>query len=348
MRRSLRTTTIRQTMVTTVMPYAVRRLVVLLAVLAAYSTHWSPTYADGTTTAAPSSSSSTTTADDQDFHNAESSFKSALAIINAAASQPRAIRRAMEVLHDLSLGTGRVSADSLAELALLHLVGVHGTHDFPKAAAYAQRSAALGSPKGRHVHAFILLHGGIGGVARNVTEAWRQEDLAAQQNYHPALLAVGFRDLLAGRCEGALRQYRAAALAAASIVDSSFYGDYPSLRPLTMDQDGLGDGAADKVTEGGNEEGFPWTRLCADSHRVPHHAHLSSHHQAARDVETLSYWHFLSDRKDAKAYYELGRIYQLGLLGLRPDVDKAAEQYEKAALQVPFTRPLSSSYLAAI
>jgi hypothetical protein len=51
-------------------------------------------------------------------------------------------------------------------------------------------------------------------------------------------------------------------------------------------------------------------------------------------VETLSYWHFLSDRKDAKAYYELGRIYQLGLLGLRPDVDKAAEQYEKAALQV--------------
>jgi hypothetical protein len=247
-------------MVTTVMPYAVRRLVVLLAVLAAYSTHWSPTYADGTTTAAPSSSSSTTTADDQDFHNAESSFKSALAIINAAASQPRAIRRAMEVLHDLSLGTGRVSADSLAELALLHLVGVHGTHDFPKAAAYAQRSAALGSPKGRHVHAFILLHGGIGGVARNVTEAWRQEDLAAQQNYHPALLAVGFRDLLAGRCEGALRQYRAAALAAASIVDSSFYGDYPSLRPLTMDQDGLGDGAADKVTEGGNEEGFPWTR----------------------------------------------------------------------------------------
>jgi len=321
-------------MVTTVMPYAVRRLVVLLAVLAAYSTHWSPTYADGTTTAAPSSSSSTTTADDQDFHNAESSFKSALAIINAAASQPRAIRRAMEVLHDLSLGTGRVSADSLAELALLHLVGVHGTHDFPKAAAYAQRSAALGSPKGRHVHAFILLHGGIGGVARNVTEAWRQEDLAAQQNYHPALLAVGFRDLLAGRCEGALRQYRAAALAAASIVDSSFYGDYPSLRPLTMDQDGLGDGAADKVTEEGMRGVSRGRDVVLDIHHTPHHAHLSSHHQAARDVETLSYWHFLSDRKDAKAYYELGRIYQLGLLGLRPDVDKAAEQYEKAALQV--------------
>ena len=162
-----------------------RRLLVLLAVLVCSTTR---------------STTNTVAADDNDFHNAESSFKSALAVINAATSQPRAVRRAMEVLHDLSLGTGRVSADALAELALLHLVGIHGVHDFSKAAAYAQRAAALGSPKGRHVHAFILLHGGIGGVRRNVTEAWRQEDLAAQQNYHPALLAVGFRDLLAGRC----------------------------------------------------------------------------------------------------------------------------------------------------
>ena len=54
--------------------------------------------------------------------------------------------------------------------------------------------------------------------------------------------------------------------------------------------------------------------------------------KAARDIETLSYWNFNSDRKDAKAFYELGRIYQMGYLGTRRDMKRAADHYEKAGL----------------
>ena len=61
-----------------------------------------------------------------------------------------------------------------------------------------------------------------------------------------------------------VRYYRAAALSATTIVETTFHGDYGSLRPLEMNHDSLGDNVVEK---------------------------------AARDIETLSYWNFNSDRK---------------------------------------------------
>jgi TPR repeat protein len=233
-------------------------------------------------------------------YNAESKYNAAITTLSDLKSTSRDVRRTIAVLEELSLGTGRVSADSLAELGMLHLVGTRvGAHNFAKAAEYSQRAAALGSPKGRHTYAFLLLYGSIGGIRRNETEAWRQVELAAQQNYLPALMANGYHHLNAGHCDTALRHYRAAALTATGIVESKFHGDYGSLRPLSMTHDSLGDFAVEK---------------------------------AARDIETLSYWNFLSDRKDPRAFYELGRIYQMGYLGLRRDMKKAAEFFEKAGL----------------
>ena len=139
-------------------------------------------------------------------YNAESKYQAAVSVLNDIKSSSRDIRRTISTLEELSLGTGRVSADSLAELSMLYLVGTRlGTQNVVKAAQYSQRSAALGSPKGRHIYAFLLLYGGIGGVRRNESEAWRQEELAAQQNFLPALMAVGFHRWQGNDCESALR-----------------------------------------------------------------------------------------------------------------------------------------------
>lgn len=54
--------------------------------------------------------------------------------------------------------------------------------------------------------------------------------------------------------------------------------------------------------------------------------------KSARDIETVSYWNFQADRKDPKAFYELGRIHQLGLHGIKKDIYIAADFYEKACL----------------
>ena len=124
------------------------------------------------------------------------------------------------------------------------------------------------------MYAFFLIYGGLGGVAKNETEGWRQQELAAEQNYLPALMASGYRKLYTSDdCEAALRLYRAGAISAMNAIDTVYYSDFYSLRHLTMAVDSLGD---DYVAK------------------------------AARDVETLSYWNFQSDRKDPRAYYELG------------------------------------------
>lgn len=207
--------------------------------------------------------------------NFESRYQSAVDLISHDRSN-RDFRRGLSILEELSLGIGRTSADALAELTAQYLVGSRqGFLNLPKAAQYSQRSASLGSPKGRHFYAFFLLYGGLGGVAKNESEGWRQEELAAEQNYLPALMALGYRKLYTGDdCDSALRLYRAGAISAVNMIDTVHYGDFYSLRSLTMALDSLGD---DYVAK------------------------------AARDVETLSYWSFQSDRKDAKAYYELGK-----------------------------------------
>lgn len=206
--------------------------------------------------------------------NFESRYQSAVDLISHDKSN-RDFRRGLSILEELSLGIGRTSADALAELTALYLVGSRqGFLNLPKAAQYSQRSASLGSPKGRHFYAFFLLYGGLGGIVKNETEGWRQEELAAEQNYLPAMMALGYRKLYTGDdCDSALRLYRAGAISAVNTIDTVYYGDFYSLRSLTMALDSLGD---DYVAK------------------------------AARDVETLSYWSFQSDRKDPKAYYELG------------------------------------------
>ena len=208
--------------------------------------------------------------------NFESKYQTAVDLVLHDKSN-RDFRRGLSILEELSLGIGRTSADALAELAAIYLIGNRlGFLNLAKAAQYSQRSASLGSPKGRHFYSFFLTYGGLGGVVKNETEAWRQEELAAEQNYLPALMALGYRKLfIVDDCEAALRLYRAAAISAMNTVDTVYFSDYSSLRHLTMTLDSLGDDFASK---------------------------------AARDVETLSYWSFQSDRKDPRAYYELGAV----------------------------------------
>ena len=212
--------------------------------------------------------------DSAESENFETKYQTALDLISHSKSN-RDFRRGVSILEDLSVGVGRTSADSLAELSTLYLAGNRqGFLNLQKAAQYSQRSASLGSPKGRHLYAFFLIYGGLGGVAKNETEGWRQQELAAEQNYLPALMASGYRKLYTSDdCEAALRLYRAGAISAMNAIDTVYYSDFYSLRHLTMAVDSLGD---DYVAK------------------------------AARDVETLSYWNFQSDRKDPRAYYELG------------------------------------------
>lgn len=209
--------------------------------------------------------------------NFESKYQTAIDLIAHDRSN-RDFRRGVSILEELSLGIGRTSADALADLAAVYLFGNRlGFLNLAKAAQYSQRSASLGSPKGRHYYSFFLVYGGLGGVAQNESEAWRQAELAAAQNYLPALMALGYRKLfILDDCESALRLYRAAAISAMNTVDTVYFSDYSSLRHLTMTLDSLGDDFVAK---------------------------------AARDLETLSYWSFQSDRKDPKAYYELGTQY---------------------------------------
>ena len=121
-------------------------------------------------------------------------------------------------------------------------------------------------------------------------------------------MALGFHRYYAlNDCPSALRYYHAGAVSSMSLVDNLFHGDFISLRPLTMTLDSLGDSISEKM---------------------------------ARDVETLSYWTFKSDRKDPQAFFELGKIYQLGLNGVRRDVEKESEYYESG-------RRTASSSIAA-
>ena len=130
---------------------------------------------------------------DDSNDNFESKYQTAVDLISHDRSN-RDFRRGISVLEELSLGIGRTSADALAELAAIYLLGNRlGFLNLAKAVQYSQRSASLGSPKGRHLYSFFLLYGGLGGVARNETEAWRQEELAAEQSYLPALMSLAYR-----------------------------------------------------------------------------------------------------------------------------------------------------------
>jgi TPR repeat protein len=146
----------------------------------------------------------------------------------------------------------------------------------------------MGSFKGAYIHAFLMAQSG----SANESEIFRYLEMSSRNNHRPALTAIGFQKLfLHDDCPSALNHYRTSAVLAINQIDSTFFGDYASLQNLTMGPDSLGDDAATK---------------------------------AARDVETINYWNFQADRRDSRAFYELGKIYQLGLLGARRDMEKAA------------------------
>ena len=226
-------------------------------------------------------------------------------------STTREFRRGLTLLEEIALGykgrIGRISADALADLAYVHLFGSHGksavAQSPAKAFILANQSAHHGSPKGRHLMAFLLKIGiGIPGVPDMIdteSASWNLELLAAEQNYLPAMMAAAYRYMYHDNdCESALRLYRAAAITAVARVDATFFGDYASLRPLAPPSDELGDDIMARV---------------------------------ARDTETVEYWHFHAERKDARALYEIGKMYQLGLWGTTQDLQQAVDFFRRAA-----------------
>lgn len=141
--------------------------------------------------------------ENDDFENR---YQTAISLISNDRSN-RDFRRGVNILEEIAIGTDRISADALAELAAIYLTGTRiGFLNPLKSAQYSKRSAQLGSPKGRHIYSFYLYYGGLGGVQKNETEASRLGELAAEQNYLPALMAVGFKKLYVdGNCQSAIR-----------------------------------------------------------------------------------------------------------------------------------------------
>lgn len=226
-------------------------------------------------------------------------------------STTREFRRGLTLLEEIALGykgrIGRISADALADLAYVHLFGSHGkgavAQSPAKAFLLANQSAHHGSPKGRHLMSFLLKIGiGIPGVPDMIdteSASWNLELLAAEQNYLPAMMAAAYRYLYHHNdCESALRLYRAAATTAVARVDATFFGDYASLRPLAPPSDELGDDIMARV---------------------------------ARDTETVEYWQFHAERKDARALYEVGKMHQFGLWGTTQDLQQAVDFFRRAA-----------------
>jgi TPR repeat protein len=142
--------------------------------------------------------------ENDDFENR---YQTAISLISNDRSN-RDFRRGVNILEEIAIGIDRISADALAELAAIYLTGSNriGFLNLLKSAQYSRRSAQLGSPKGRHIYSFYLYYGGLGGVQKNETEAFRLGELAAEQNYLPALMAVGFKKLYVdGNCQSAIR-----------------------------------------------------------------------------------------------------------------------------------------------
>ena len=228
-------------------------------------------------------------------------------------STAREFRRGIQQLEEVALGqgghVGRISADALADLAYLHLFGSNGrnalTQSPGKAFLLANQSAHFGSPKGRHLMAFLLRIGigipGIPGMVDTEAASWNMELLAAEQNYLPAMMSVAYRYMFhLNDCDSSLRLYRAAATTAVAWVDATFYGDYASLRPLSAQADELGDDL--------------FARL-------------------ARDAETMDYWLFHAERKEPRALFEVGKMYQLGQWGVAQDLPAAVDYFRRAAAE---------------
>jgi TPR repeat protein len=192
---------------------------------------------------------------------------------------------------------GRATADSFAKLGLVQLAGTRTAISLSRAEHYMLRAVELDSPGGQHLHALLLemLIARSSGIRASTTSSAHNStvlrELAVAKHYLPALRAHGFRKLFVqGDCAAALSLYRSAALQAMKIVETAFLDDYSSLPSLTLTRDAVREEAASR---------------------------------AARDAETVQYWGFQADQRDSHAFYELGRIYQTGSLGMRRNMQKA-------------------------
>ncbi len=238
----------------------------------------------------------------------EDQYSKAHALLSPSSSI-REYRRALKLLEATAqAGKGRASADALADLAHVYLFGssdkkIVTTQQPGRAFVLANQSSSLGSPKGMHVLSFLYKHGF--GVGRDVDRALELEKRAAEQhNYLPSMMSYAFHlKYLEQDCEAALRIYRIAANVAVGKMEANNLGDYGSLRALSAELDELGD---------------------------------DNHARAARNTETVRYWKFHADRREEselkpRAYYELGRMHQLGLHGAIQNLPQALEYYDKAA-----------------
>lgn len=264
--------------------------------------------------------SSDTSSDENDAFNAfnssgkytslEAQYYNAQKLVTPASSV-REFRKGVAILEEITRGNdnkvGRISADAMADLSYLYLFGSHGKNAISqspsKAFHLANQSAHYGSPKGRHLMSFLLRVGigipGVPGMIDTEAASWSMELLAAEQNHLPAMMSVAYRYLFhQNDCESAVRLYRAAATTAVGRVDATFFGDYASLRSLSPIADELGDDLIARL---------------------------------ARDAETVDYWQFHAERKEGRALYEIGKMYQLGLWGTVQNLATAVGYYRRAA-----------------
>eukprot|EP01041_Mallomonas_annulata_P012546 gene12546-26424_t len=217
-------------------------------------------------------------------------------------------RRAVIILESLAEGNGRIAADALSDLAYIYLFGSRGRVNIQitRAVMYANSSATMGSPKGRHLLAF-LYRNGIG-ISQNLTHAYILDKIASSDSYIQSLMTIGFSHLHRFHnnsfislhdCESAIQFYYQGAIETIKIIKQDYYNDFISIKPLQWEIDRLG---------------------------------YDLNIRNARDLETINYWNFESERKNPRAFYELGKIYQYGLLGNRRDISLAILYFEKAAL----------------
>ena len=215
----------------------------------------------------------------------------------------KGFRRGITLLEELGSDGGRIGADALADLGLMHLHGYRGklAQSAGKAYSYLNISTTYGSSKGRHAKSFMQRYGI--GVPQNVTSSIELEQIAATDGYLQSLMTLGFNYMFGYNgfpydSDMSLHFYRLGAQEAINIIERNFFGDYHFFQKLSYESDCISE-------------------------------HLNS--RAARDAETVDYWNFQAKRKNARALYEIGKMFQFGLYGCRRDMATATDYFNRAA-----------------
>ncbi|KAF8822014.1 Sel1 repeat-containing protein [Cardiosporidium cionae] len=156
------------------------------------------------------------------------------------------VRKALQLLQEISPGTDSIAAQALYELGDFYLHGTQGfrgiRRDIKKAVAFFNQSALCGFGPALHMTS-VSLSTGIGNLLPpNEKTAAKLEYLAAMTNYVPAIMGMGFRFMyghgVRKSCELAMKHYKFAAEVALRSEDSSHrypLGDGDRLNEKTMD-----------------------------------------------------------------------------------------------------------------